>query len=249
MQVSNVDMIVRRSLLEKRLPIHWYAEFLFHATASIRELSKDTLKLINFINLPIDATGNAYLPSDFVDDIAVCLPSGQALSHIPKQDWITPIRQHDSVTGDFVAYENDNNGQTFFGFPLMSTFWFWNVNDFGEPSGRFFGSNGGTTTGYSIFKQQRRIQFTQDLLSTNAVLIYVGNGQSVDNATQVEWMAFRCIQTYIDWQRSPNATVKDSAEARTYYNEKRLLRANLNSLTIVDIKNIIHSNYIAAIKS
>ena len=38
-------------------------------------------------------------------------------------------------------------------------------------------------------------------------------------------------------------------EGRTYYNEKRLLRANLSDLTIADILNTLRKAYTASIKN
>ena len=45
------------------------------------------------------------------------------------------------------------------------------------------------------------------------------------------------------------AAMKDSSEARTFYNERRILRARLDDMTIVDIKNTLHNNYKATIKN
>lgn len=253
MQLTTLDQITRRSLLEKNLPLHYYFEYLVHGASAIRELSKDTLKIVNSANLPLNGYNAVDLPSDFVDDIGVYIPVGGALQPIPKRDNINPIRVHDGTSGAFEPYNNgqsSNSGEfTFFGINT-SYFWYWNVNDFGEPTGRYFGANGGAyQNGYKVIKERRQIQFTGTFTSDNVVLLYISNGQSADNATQVDWLAFRAIQTYTEWQRSPNANFKDSPEARTFYNEKRLLRAELNPLTREDIINTIRSGYTAAMKS
>ncbi|WP_165690523.1 hypothetical protein, partial [Mycobacteroides abscessus] len=107
----------------------------------------------------------------------------------------------------------------------------------------------GTTLGYKVILERRQIQLSAGFENGNMILQYVSNGQGVDNATQIEWDAFRAIQSYIDWQRSPNAAFKDSPEARTYYNEKRLLRSNLNEMNITDIRNVLHNSYMATIKN
>jgi hypothetical protein len=62
-------------------------------------------------------------------------------------------------------------------------------------------------------------------------------------------MATRAIQTWIDWQRSPNATIKDSMEAKTFYNEKRRLKSLLNPITKTDILNTLRNAYTAGIKT
>jgi len=253
MEFATLDIIVRRSLLERGLPIQWYSEYLFHQSASIRELAKDTLKIINAANLPVNDYGAVDLPSDFKDDISVCIPVGGLLQPVPKKDSITPLRVHNPTTGIFEPRPDNGNADSgllnFFGLDT-AYFWYWNVNEYGESTGGYYGGNGGSfLNGYKVIKERRQIQLTGSFTSTDVVLLYVSNGQKVDNATQVDWDAHAAIQAYCDWKSSPNASIKDSAEARTYYNEKRLLRGNLNDLTLTDLRNIIRSKYTATIKS
>lgn len=253
MTTISLDQISRRWLLEQGLPIHFYAEGLYQAATCLRELSFDALKIINFANLPVDSTGNIYTPEDFVDDLAVTLPLGQSLASLPKQDWITPIRLHDSVTGEFVPYQgqglNVDGSRTFWGFPGGWGTWSWNVNSFGESTGGYFGASGGTNSGYQVFKAQRRIQLSEDLINTNVVLLYISDGQSADAATQIDPLAFATINAFIRWQRSNNRDNKDSPEGRLFYNERRRLIARLDPLTTEDVKNVLRQSYTAAIKN
>lgn len=253
MQLCTLDIICRRWLLERNLPIHYYLEALLHSSAALRELAKDTLKIINTSNLPVNSYGAMDLPDDFMDDIGVFYDMGNVLKPIPHKSTLNPLRVHNSTTSEFEANttpESNNSqisGVNFFG--SSRWMWFWNVNEYGEPTGRYYGANGGTVQGYQVFKQRRQIQLSGGFENGNMVLQYISNGQSIDNATQVDWMAFKAIQSYIDWQRSPNAAIKNSQEASTYYNEKRLLRSNLNEMTVTDIRNIIHQSFTAAYKS
>jgi hypothetical protein len=247
MQFADLDMIVRRTLLERGVPIHWYSEFLFHGASALRELSKDTLKIINTVKLPLNSYFAVEIPDDAVDILGVSVPAGQLLQAVPKVDNMNPLRVNDA--GAFVPYTNtdsEEEGQTFIG----GLSWFWNASDYGEPTGRFFGAGGGTRlNGYQVFKERRQIQFTETFTSAEAIVMYIGNGQSIDNASKVDWLAFMAIQSFIDWKRSPNSALKDSAEANTYYNEKRLLRANLNDLTTTDVIQILRKNFNATIKN
>ena len=251
MTYANIDMIVRRSLLEKGYPIHYYAEYLLHASSCIRQLTMDTLKIINSVNLPINSYYAVDLPEDFVDDISVNVPVGNFLKPVPKNDSLNPLRAVDPATGQFIPYKDRTKGQqeTVFGIN-PSWLWYWNVNDYGEPTGRFYGAQGGErANGYKVFKERRQIQLTETFAGKDIILLYISDGQSVNSATQIDMMAFSTIQAYIDWKTSPNASRKDSYEARTYADEKRLLRAKLNDLTVADIKNIVRKQYIAAIKN
>lgn len=251
MLLTNLDIICRKWLLERGLPIHWYSEALYHSAASLMILTQDTLQIINTENLPVDSTGNIMLPDDFDEDLALCIPSGQRLINLPKQDWITPLRIHDTTSGEFVPYTDNDGTQDnvfqFFGFRAGWSF-YWNVDSYGSFTGRNFGGHGGTALGYQVFKQQRRIQLTEGLTDTSAVLMYVSDGQRADNASQIDTKATRCIITYIDWQSSPNRTNENSPEGRTFYNQKRRLKTLLNPLTITDVRNILRNAYTGGIK-
>lgn len=256
MLLTNIDIEIRKWLLERSLPIHFYSEGLFHARAVVQQLAQDTLQIINSANLPVDSTGNVELPDDFDDDLMVCIPSGQSLIQLPKQDWITPLRLHDTTSGEFVPYsENttDANNEEFvnnisFGFTGRWNY-YWNVDAYSGNVGRQFGMTGGTRAGYKVIKEQRRIQMTEGFVDSNVVLLYISDGQRADNASQIDTKASQSIRTYIDWQSSPNRTNEHSPEARTFWNQKRRLKTLLNPLTKIEILNIFRSGYTAAPKT
>lgn len=246
---ANVDSIIRRSLLERSMPIHWYVEYLFHATAAVRELSFDSLQIINTVNLPIGTYGEVNLPSDFVDDLGVLIAVGNQLQEVPKNYNLNPLRTTNPA-GQFVPFADIPDGLSYVYGNNYLWNWFWNFNDWGEPTGRFFGAPGGTIQGYQVFKERRQIQLTDALAGVSGIVLrYISDGQRVDNATQIDVQATAAIQAYIGWKSSGNAAIKDSYEAATYYNERRLLRARMNSLTRIDILNILYNSFTAAIKS
>jgi len=250
MQYANLDMIIRRSLLENGLPIHYYFEYLLHSAACIRELNKDTLKIINAADLPINDYNSCDIPSDCMDVLAVGLPSNGRLQFLSKQDNINPLRTHNSSTGVFEPNSTSSNsqGQTLFGFSGAWN-WYWNVNDYGEFTGRFYGASGASGAGYTVLKERRQIQFTGSVEGSNVVVLYIGNGQSVNNATQVDWQAFSTIQAYSEWKRSRNANNIHSPEANNYFNSKRLLKIQLDDTTVEDILSSLRGSYRATIKN
>jgi len=249
--LTTIDIIVRRALLENNLPIHYYCEFLFHAATCLRELNFDTLQIVNTANLPVGDYGEVNLPDDFVDDITVCVPNGAGIFPLPKQDWLNPIRIHDVDSGEFVTYPPTDAGTngltTFYGLP-MGWSYYRNVDSYGMYTGRRFGAHGGTVQGYKVVKERRQIQMTEAFIGSNVVVQYISDGQSVDAASQIDYLAFSTIRSYQDWKRSGNANNDNSPEGRAFYNQKRLLRAKLNPLTIMDIRNIIRTSYTAGIK-
>lgn len=250
MVLTSLDQISKLTLLERGLPIHYYLEVLYHASSCLRELNIDTLKIVNTVELPVNSYFAIDMPNDCIDLLGVNIPVGGLLHPVPQNDAITPLRTHNAA-GDFIPFADANraNGETIFGFNT-NWLWFWNINDYGEPTGRYFGAHGaGRLNGYKWVKERNQIQLTETFTSPTVVIMYISNGVSANNASQIDTQAIRTIQTYTDWQRSPYATVKDSPPARTYYNERRLLVARQDDLTIEDIRTVVLRSYTASIKN
>jgi hypothetical protein len=252
MTLATLDSIVRRGLLESNLPIHYYLEYLIHGATCLRELTFDTLKVVNTVSLPVNNYGAVDLPDDFVDDVGVFAQSGNVLKALPHQSYINPIRVHNATTGAYERPENYTNftgvnDQYFWG--SAGWLWFWNVNDFGEPTGRFFGSTGGSTRGYKVIKERRQIQLSEGFEGSAIVLQYISDGQSIDSASQIDVQAIQTIRAWQEWKRSRNANNEFSPEAMTFWNRKKNLRSRLSGLTIVDIKNTLRQGFTAAIKN
>ena len=250
MTFTTLDAIVRRTLLENGLPIHFYAEYLFYSSTCLRELTIDTLKVINTRCLPIGEYGEVDLPDDYLDDVGLSFNTGAVLKPIPHKDSINPLRIHDATTGAFLQQPTTNNviqGDVLF--PFVGRTWYWNVSDYTEPTGRLFGSDGHNPNGYKVIKERRQIQLYGDFRNGNVVLQYISDGQSADAASMVDTLAFSTIQAFNNWKRSPNKDNEFSPEGRAYYNTKRKLRSRLSDMTGEDIKNIVRGAYSAAIKN
>jgi hypothetical protein len=236
--------------LEKNLSLHYYAEGLFHAAACLRELSFDTLQIVNTLRLPVNDYYAVDLPEDFVDDVMVGVPVGGSYQVVTKNNNLSPLRLAET-TGAYTTAADSNTdietvGVGYFPYAL----WYYNFNEYGEPTGRFFGAGGGAfQNGYKVVKERRQIQLTSSFTSDSILLMYISDGQSVDAASQISPMAFAAIQSWIAWKKSPNADNPYSPEGVNYGKQRRLLRARLNDLTIPDIKQIMRKEFRATIKN
>lgn len=250
MVYTNLDIITRRALLEDGLSIHYYAEMLFHGATCLRELTFDTLKIVNTQSLPVNDYAAVDLPDDFVEDVAVCFDYGNLLQPIPHKSTINPLRYHNATTGEFEkppVYDAYRNNGLFYG--MVGWTWYWNINDYAEPTGRLFGANGSGANGYKVVKERNQIQLTGNFNSGNIVLQYISDGQNVNAASQIDPQAFSTIRAYQEWKRSPNANNPFSPEAANYKAQRRLLRARLNGLSLTDVKDALRAGYTAAIKN
>jgi hypothetical protein len=259
MKLATLDTIVRRGLIESGLPMHYYLEYMIHGATCLRELSFDTLKIVNTVHLPVNDYGAVDLPEDFVDDVSMGFYGNGVLQPLPHINSISPIRNHNEQ-GQFVhpkiptnyttqsnVNEVNSGNDLFLG--GLGIFWFWNVSDFGEPTGRFFGATGGTSIGYKVIKERRQIQLSIGFERKSVVLQYISDGQSIDNASQIDTQAIQCIRAWQEWKRTPNANNDYSAEAISFYNRKKQLRSRLSGLTLIDIKNTLRNGFTAAVKN
>lgn len=249
MTLYTLDTIIKRTLLAKGLTVHWYLDFLVLGSDALRELSFDTLKIVNYQYLPLNAQGAADLPEDFVDDVYAALPVANKLQKIPKDNKINPLRLSET-TGDYTTYTSSGldtaNGDALYPYAIFID----RYNSYGEPTGGLWGVGGGATVNtYTIVKSRNQLQMNESSSADGVFLAYISDGQSVDAASQIDSRAVSAIQAYITWKSSQGANSQHSAEGQLFYNERRLLRARLNTLTTTDIKNIIRSHYRATPKS
>lgn len=247
MRFTTLDKIIRRNLLAKRLPLHYYIEFLVHASTCLRELTFDSLKIINTVELTLNDYYAADLPCDYVDWTKVGLKMGQFVQPITQRDSINRLRKQDSQ-GNYITYQDPASFNM--DFPFWPGYWmFQNIDDLGENLGRLYGFNTGLVPdGFKILKERSQIQFLETSRDTTYVLEYISDGQTSDNASQVDQYAWMAIEAYINWKRTPNADNDHSPEAYNYKNCRRALRARMSEVTLYDIRQILFRNYRASIK-
>lgn len=248
MKYTSLDSVIRRNLLAKRLPIHYYVEFLVHASTCLRELTFDTLRIVNTVELELNDYYAADLPCDYVDWTKVGIKVGQFVRPITQRDTINRLRNQDAQ-GDYTTYTDPATANQ--EFPFWPVFWwFQNIDDLGENTGRLYGfDTSDTVNGFKVIKERRQIQFTESIESTTIVLEYISDGQTSDNATQIDPYAQIAIESFINWKRSPSADIDRSPEARSYFNQRRILRARMGQVTLADIRQILYRNYRASVKN
>jgi hypothetical protein len=243
MKFTTIDKIVRSLLIQKRLPLHYYLEYAKYALDCLRELTFDSLRIVNTVILEIDEDGYyATLPCDYVDWTKVGFQAGQFVMPITQRDSINRLHNYSSQ-GDIINYGDPNSAAL--DFPFWPGYWmFQNIDDLGENIGRLYGYNTGISENtFKIIPERGQIQFSESIQSSCIVLEYISDGQTNDNASQVDPYAQSCIEAYIRWRTSRNSDVDRSPEGVAFVNARRIFRARKNELTLVQLRQILFSNY------
>lgn len=253
MNLITLDNIVRRTLLDKQLPLHWYIRFLSYAAACVRERHQDTLYFTKTVSLTLNSSFAADLPCDFESDVLVGVQRGQFVQPVTQRNSINNLVNTNS-TGNPIPYGLPGPEVSISNFPFFPGFMlFSNVNDLGEPTGRLFGANTGyVNSSYKIIPGRNQIQFNEQFPSSTAVLEYIPNSELADNLSRVDGRAFSTVQAYIDWmwkKHSRRSTGYEIQEAKDFFgNEWRRLRAQMANVSLQDIRQSIFKSYNQGIK-
>lgn len=256
MRFTTLDRIVRSQLLQSGYSIHWYTQFLKFAADGLRELTFDSLRIINTEKLPVNSYKAVTLPCSFVDWISVGLQQGQYVQPLVTSPSINRLYDY-GTNGDKIPYpdvfqddaKNGNiNGIGFLGYNWVT----W--NEYNEPIGRLFGlGNFPGANGFIVLPERGEIQLDNASCAKWIILEYISDGQDCNSATRIDPYAQKTIETYIIWMMKENGRQYSMGERQTarqeFLNQQRILRARKDDLTLTDIKNISRKNANAAIKS
>jgi hypothetical protein len=255
MKYTSLDSIVKSVLLQKGYPLHYYMQCLVYSKECLRQLHFDDLKVVNTKKLTLSATNSITLPSDYVDYIKVGVAYGQTVRPLIKNDKINRLNNYDSLGNkiDYGTPDYNNDSTVYYGY-VTPLYWRMNtINELGENLGRLYGYGAGVEHDtFKVLPERNEIQFDESLGYSEIILEYISDGSNADAATCVDAYAQDAIDAYIKFQLKANnrnygiGEVRE--EERKYYNQRRILRARKDDLTIDDIKRLANRASAASIK-
>jgi hypothetical protein len=93
------DEIVRRTLHQNRLPLHYYIQFLSFLKQGLKEFQLTLLPTMTTVLMPLDANFECTLPSDFVEEIAVYEAVGDKMAEVPHSELVSSFDYPAWVSG------------------------------------------------------------------------------------------------------------------------------------------------------
>ena len=105
MKTITLNHIVRNSLIEAQLPLHYYVRFLHYGIRQLEELNYDNPLNVKRAALTVTSYQRAVLPSDCVDVIEVYLKYGEHVLPMSQDPNLNTTQKYDS-SGNKIAYDN-----------------------------------------------------------------------------------------------------------------------------------------------
>lgn len=235
----SIDSIVRRELFNRQLPIHWYVDFVYSAVHCARELHLDTLKKTSTVKLTVNDYNAVTLPTGFVDWVKVGFQRGEFIIPLSQNKNLNPIYNTNDLD-ETIPYPSV--AETITNVDSLNYIWSNNINEYGESTGKGYGLTISPDS-FTVLVDRNEIQMNPDYAQDHIILEYITNGDPTSTSGIVDYYvpeyALATIKAYISWQLKENSKLFSRLEVQNaraeYYNEYRILRGRLNSITKEDI--------------
>ena len=247
MRLYKLDTILKGELLGHGLSIHYYVRRAYLALNFLRSINFDSAYFVTTVVSTI-TENKIDIPADFVGLVRIGVKNGQ---------YVESLSPNAALIDN--TLEVTEAEEPVYGF----SYWYPNVNKYGENMGGYFGYSLVNENSYKILYEENKILINANVSSVTdeVVLQYHTDGlitgvpydeDAVDNDTAVfiHPYATEALRTYVDWQLSTDDRRLDSAlKEKRYYNELRKYRARINPITALMIKRSLRQFYKASPKN
>lgn len=252
MKTRTLDHIVRNTLLDLQLPLHYYVRFLHYGIRCLEELNYDIPINVKITKLDITSYQRAILPSDFVDVVDVSVKYGEHLLQLSLDPELNTNYNYEEGTTTKIKHP-DPSPVSFDNELIYSTVNnFGQYNEVGENIGRHFGLAADQKQSYTIDKINGELVFDNAVSVSEVTVTYVSDGITTSSANTVTPYAEDTINKYIKYQRSLNSNAaanKIGLLKQEFVLAKKKLKSRLNALSFADILRSIRRGIHGSIKN
>lgn len=252
MKTRTLDHIVRNTLMDLQLPLHYYVRFLHYGIRCLEELNYDIPINIKITKLDVTSYQRAILPSDLVDVVDVSAKYGEHLLMLSLDPELNTAQNFEEGTTTKIKYP-DPAPVSFDNELIYSTVNnFGQYNEVGENIGRHYGLAADQKQSYTIDKINGELVFDNALSVSEVTVTYVSDGVTTSAANTTTPYAEDTINKYIRYQRSLNSVAgqnKISLLRQEFILAKKKLKSRLNALSYSDILRSIRRGIHGSIKN
>lgn len=224
-----------------------------YALRGIREMGFDVSKVVKSLLLPVESNGTVVLPDDFVDFVKIGKVGADGLVYVfgQNKNLNQPMKYKKDSNGNVVAPGNDGMHEredAKVTVNINSDYTEFTFRNFMEQgAGRpLYGIGGGKYSAeFRINLEQNRIELASSGID-EVVVEYIADEARAENPS-IHVYIESAIRSYIYYrliERKSNVPAGEKARARReYFNERRLAKARMNSVTKSEILKTVRSNF------
>lgn len=235
-----IDSLVKRSIAEHRLTLHYYVPFLLYAKRALDELRMNTLGTLKTATITIDPTTmQGDLPSDYIDEVSVGVTVGDKIKQIGHGEALTKEDGSFDPVSDYEDFSIDY------------------INQFSD--GLLYGADGGVyglgvewVDEYTINRSTGKIRINNKSDIDTVYLVYIGEETLVNGGSVVHPFAQEAIMNYTAYkfaESNPRNRFDPQIKKREFNIERKKLRASLNKMTPTDVKRSIRREFMQSVKN
>jgi len=248
MQTRTLDHVVRDTLNQMGLPLHFYTQALLYGIREYEEMQKMFPFKAKQVTKTLTDYKRVSLPSDFDRLIQVSVKKGEYLLPLVKDDTLNRLYRYDD-SGNKIAYP-DNTSTDFLG-----SFFVYDDNGAAaitlerEHLGRQFGYVRGQELTFSFDRANEEIVFSNKVTFEEVVITYSSLSVNTSSVNLIDHKHVDRIEKAIKYNFAKYVKIKNmnvQLALKEYRDAKRVLRARENPMTYQDLmyyyRNSIHSS-------
>lgn len=228
-----VDSVVRSSLLNEQLTIHYYVQFLHAALNGLRSMNLDVFGTVKTTRLIADNNREVELPAGYIDYIKI---------GYQRYGYVIPMAENKnynslpSLAGTKqLPYQIAASNTAAF-----SPYGFWDgyVNQYGEDMGRLYGTGGGTRVDeFKVLPSRNKIMLGAFIkIGDEIVLEYIGDTDFLNEDAIVHPYAVEALEAYIKYEYAKSRMSRKNISEiemchRDFVNKQRIMRARKFAMT------------------
>ena len=224
MQTRTLDSLVRETLMEEGLSIHFYVKLLLPALNEMQRLSMLHKMSIKQQTLTINSYQRVSIPTDAIHIFDVSVKDGEKLIPAVRNENINQLYDFDS-DGSKIRYPESSDPP----FPIIyeSESYFYDRNIYGY--GGWFGLNAPLDKGFTIDFQNSEIVFSNNWNAEQVVITYTADPVSTSSANLVRYEFCDTIKSFIKLRYREASGIHNQYEIEAarmeYQNNKRNMKA------------------------
>ena len=195
MQPKTLDSLVREAIQEEGLTIHYYVDFLLHASQEAQRLSAHHKMSAKQVELTINDYNRVKIPDEAMSLISVSIRSGERLLPVPYDKNLNKLYNTDDQGNKIPFPDPSEEADDNFVVVNYLDDYFYDYHRYG--AGGFFGLEAPQDNYFNVDYENKEIVFSNDFTKDSVVLTYAVDVITCTTCTLIRFEFWDVIRSYM----------------------------------------------------